>query len=209
MIESSSNVQLIVNPRIKGYSATRSRKLIGDCSSYDLSELLPESVAEYYKNGKMMSLSVLDHFICLFFSLSEPQNFDGIYEMNFDLASKIKIVSSKVNTAEELVCAVSDKRYTKARVRRAVISAILGLKNSDVRSKAPYTAVLGASAKGREYINSLNSEIPVITRKSELKKGSSAMNAFELSLKADRLYERLAHENGVEILKKPYIIGEN
>ena len=209
LIERSSKSKLIVNPRVKGYSATRSREVIGERSVDDYTRLLPEHVAHYYKSGKMMDFSVLDSFISLYFFLSDPKSFENVYEMNFDLASKIKAASSKVHTAEELVCAVSDKRYTKARVRRAILSSILGLNNSEICPKVPYTAVLGASSKGREYIGSLNSTIPVITRKAELQRGTAEMKAFELSQKADRLFERLAIENGVEILKKPYVIGEN
>ncbi|MFV0401559.1 MAG: nucleotidyltransferase family protein [Oscillospiraceae bacterium] len=58
-------------------------------------------------------------------------------------------------TLEDVYDGVKTKRYTHSRVRRLVLSAFLGLTESDVTAPPPYIRVLGFNRRGRELLSEM------------------------------------------------------
>lgn len=72
----------------------------------------------------------------------------------------------KADTLEGLYQMVKTKRYAHARIRRMVLWAALGLKESDRPAKVPYLRVLGANERGREVLRAIPEDVTVITKPS-------------------------------------------
>lgn len=91
---------------------------------------------------------------------------DDVYSAPEDLVKKLLSLSVKVNSVDELVSACTDKIYTSARVRRALISLIFGITGARMREMPSYTCVLAADDIGREILkNAKNqSNIDIITK---------------------------------------------
>ena len=53
--------------------------------------------------------------------------------------------------------AVKTKRFTHARVRQAVVSAVLGIKKADLARENPYLRVLGFNDRGQELLHEMRS----------------------------------------------------
>lgn len=110
------------------------------------------------------------------------------------LENRIKALSKDNRTLTELIEKVSTKRYTMARVRRILISNLLGITGDLVKDalKSPlYAKVLAVNNNSKEVIATLkeNSKIPIITRKSdagELKK--TALKCYEIDAIASDVY---------------------
>lgn len=103
------------------------------------------------------------------------------------LFSAIKVATS----LEELYNTLKVKRYTHARIRRLVISAVLGADSSLFMKKPPYIRVLGFNKVGEKIIKNCaeNSQIPIIMRAKEIENlGSSAQKVFSLECTATDLY---------------------
>ena len=100
------------------------------------------------------------------------------------------------------------KRYPEARIRRMVMSAFLGIMAGTAKAELPnlYARVLAVNNKGRDIINMISKDIPVITKPAH-GKGSSL---FELEARATDLYV-LGYPNasqrigGSEWTRSPYI----
>ena len=110
------------------------------------------------------------------------------------LENRIKALSKDSLTVEELVNKVTTKRYTSSRIRRILISNLLGitenLKN-ECLSKPLYAKILAVNSQSKDLISLLssNSSIPILTRKSDseqLKK--TAKKCFEIDCLAQDLY---------------------
>lgn len=69
-------------------------------------------------------------------------------------------------TLEQVFDGAKSKRYAHARIRRMVLWAALGLRESDRPAAPPYLRVLGANERGRAVLRSIPGEIPVITKPS-------------------------------------------
>ena len=79
----------------------------------------------------------------------------------------IKSAAHSCNTVDELLSIINTKRYTKTRLQRILLYAILGITKKDMQismNTKPYIRVLGFNDKGRELI----SEISKHNRKLEI-----------------------------------------
>lgn len=72
----------------------------------------------------------------------------------------------KAETLEQVYDLTKTKRYAHARIRRMVLWACLGLKESDRPAQVPYLRVLGANERGRGVLRSIPEDVTVITKPS-------------------------------------------
>ena len=84
------------------------------------------------------------------------------------------------------------KKYTKARIRRAIWNTFFGVTSSDVRALPAYTQVLAMDSIGRAVLREIKrrSDFPVITKPASYKEHSDeVIRQYELSLRADSVYQ--------------------
>lgn len=72
----------------------------------------------------------------------------------------------KADTLEQVYDLTKTKRYAHARIRRMVLWAALGLKESDRPDSVPYLRVLGANERGRAVLKAIPEGVTVITKPS-------------------------------------------
>lgn len=109
--------------------------------------------------------------------LSYP-NLQEIYQVNEELAQRLLQTIDRVNSVEELVAAVSTKRFTKARVRRVLTYILVGAKETSLPESLH---VLGFSERGRQHLALLKKQIKLVTRI-----GAEPWDV--LTQKADKIY---------------------
>ncbi|MBQ6427660.1 MAG: nucleotidyltransferase family protein, partial [Oscillospiraceae bacterium] len=93
-------------------------------------------------------------------------------------------------TLEEICAEAKTKRFTLSRVRRAVMCAVLHIREEDRLGRPPYARVLAMNRKGRELLSETGdtAEIPVLTQpKSVFHLGKDAEHIFELGSAAHDL----------------------
>ncbi len=91
------------------------------------------------------------------------------------LENRLKALSKENLTVEGLIEKVTTKRYPSSRIRRILISNLLGITESlknDCLCSPLYAKILAAASESKELISllSLKSSIPLITRKSDEEK---------------------------------------
>lgn len=126
---------------------------------------------------------------------SGPGELSRIFSVGEGLENRLKGQIRRCSSLEELVEAVSSKRYPKTRISRILCQAAVGLEAFDDEY---YARVLAASEKGTGLLKQLkkNAEIPVITNINKLEKKPSllsydilASDLYNLVIGAD-LYQR-------------------
>lgn len=65
---------------------------------------------------------------------------------------KLMHACRKESSLEDILTAVKTKRYTRTRLDRMVMCAFLGISESQLQEKAPYTRILGFNNRGREIL---------------------------------------------------------
>ncbi|MBQ7385871.1 MAG: nucleotidyltransferase family protein [Ruminococcus sp.] len=93
------------------------------------------------------------------------EDFENLPDISEGLHNRIYAAVKKCNSLEELLSAVKTKRYTHARLRRIITSAVLGITKDLQNTPIPYLRILGMSEKGKEALSQISKKscLPVVT----------------------------------------------
>ena len=100
-------------------------------------------------------------------------------------------MSAEATSISMLTALAETKKYTKARIRRAIWNTYFGVTSSVVRSLPAYTQVLAMDSIGRGLLKAIKktSDFPVITKPSSYKELSNdVVKQKELSNRVDSVY---------------------
>ena len=84
------------------------------------------------------------------------------------------------------------KKYPDARIRRGVLSALLRVKEEDLRTPVAYVRLLAANETGRAFLafSRKTSDLCVVTRQTDLPATPEAARQFELESASAALYSK-------------------
>lgn len=93
-------------------------------------------------------------------------DFAALPDSGEGLALRLREAARKAVTLEQVYDLTKTKRYAHARIRRMVLWAALGLRESDRPAEVPYLRVLAANDRGRAVLRAIPEEVTVITKPS-------------------------------------------
>ena len=175
-------------------SATAIRRAIsrGECVLDYLPEEIRAQVSEALTAGLIPAdENKLSPAILSYFSLN-CQKASKIMDAEGGLYNRIRKMSLDATDITSLCELSKTKKYTTARIRRAMWYSFFGVTSSDVRSAPAYTTHLAADKIGLEALKQIKkvSGYPVITKPSSTDGLSdAALLQRELSVRADLLYQ--------------------
>ena len=145
-------------------------------SDQDFLERFMPSVALFEQASKV---SWEDYFPLLRYQILSNPDLTTIYQVNQEMAARIKEAIKTAQSVEELVEAVATKRYTKARVRRLLTYILVQARENDLPEDIH---VLGFTEKGRQHLKSLKEQVHLVSRI-----GKEPWDA--MTQKADQIYQ--------------------
>lgn len=165
------------HPQYPSASFMRERILTGE---------LPAENPACLKYGERGALAVLR-------SMGEEE-FAALPDCGEGLSHRIYRAVRQGRTLEEVYDLAKTKRYTHARIRRAVLWGALGMRKDDRPDRPPYIRVLGANARGREVLRAMKKRaaLPVITKPAHGK----GIPLMELEARCTDLYQLCRREPG-------------
>ena len=128
-----------------------------------------------------------DYYPLLRYQILSNLDLTTIYQVNQEMAVRIKDAIKTVQSIEELVEAVATKRYTKARVRRLLTYILVQARESEFPEAIH---ILGFTEKGRQHLKSLKDQVHLVSRI-----GKEPWDA--MTQKADQIYQ-LGHPSIAE-----------
>ena len=123
---------------------------------------------------------------------------------------RLRSCALKAKDMDELITLVSTKRYTNARIRRAIWNSYFGITSSDVRQLPCYTQVLAMDERGRKKLKEMkkSSTISILTKPADyVFLPSDAKSQAEASNRADLIFSltKPTFSSGAEFLRStPY-----
>jgi predicted nucleotidyltransferase len=185
----------LINPMtdFQSASAIRDELSAGNISALDY---VPENARDIYlkaiSDGKMPSdLSRLDTAVISSFRLNSPIADVDIHDAQGGLYNRLCDISAEATSISMLTAEAETKKYTRARIRRAIWNTYFGVTSSDVRGFPAYTQVLAMDDIGRALLKAIKktSDFPVITKPSSYKDfDDTVVRQKELSGRADAVY---------------------
>ena len=127
-------------------------------SDQDFLERFMPSVALFEQASKV---SWDDYFPLLRYQILSNPDLTTIYQVNQEMAVRIKGAIKIAQSVEDLVEAVATKRYTKARVRRLLTYILVQARESDLPEGIH---VLGFTENGRQHLKSLKVQVNLVSR---------------------------------------------
>lgn len=163
-----TNVHDGKRPNGKYASASLIRDMI--MSGRNADYFIPSECADIFKNSGMADRKILNNIIIYTirrFGREYLCNINGVSE---GIENRIYKIACRKDDFDAIAENVSTKRYSKARIRRILISAILGLENTALKNPR-YIRVLAMNKKGAEILSVMkkNARIPIITKAADYK----------------------------------------
>jgi predicted nucleotidyltransferase len=141
--------------------------------------------------------------------MTDAKVLSSYYGMNGGVAGLIKANAENASSLDGLISACVNKSYTAARIRRAILSSVLGVKAEVAKGRPLFTNLLAANSKGRVYLNKVRktASVGIVTKAADgLDLPEKAREQFEISIRADRLMALCRKEAASEVFKRnPYI----
>jgi len=150
----------------------------------DFLELFMPSVTLFEQTSKV---SWDNYFSLLRYQILSNPDLTSIYQVNQEMAVRIREAIKTAQTIEDLVEAVATKRYTKARVRRLITYILVQARESDLPEAIH---VLGFTEKGRQHLKALKEQVNLVSRI-----GKEPWD--DITQKADQIYQ-LGHPSIAE-----------
>lgn len=102
-----------------------------------------------------------DYFPYLRYQIVTCPDLTDFYQVNQELAVRIREALKSSETIEELVEQVATKRYTKARIRRLLTYILVGARQEELPSGIH---ILGFSEQGRQHLSKLKGKVELVSR---------------------------------------------
>ncbi len=174
----------------------------------------PEETVLALKNadraGKLFACLQNAEKVVLYALRNVPSDSADLYaECGGGLGRRIINIASEATSLDDLYSKLSTKRYTNARIRRAVISLLTGATEEDETALPQFTCLLAANPIGLAIIK--KSAFPVISTPSDIRELDHT-RMTELYINAEKLAS-LCYKNTFPeyecFTRKPTIIGKN
>ncbi len=193
--------------REEGYSASRSRKIIYE--NGDLTEMLPDSAISVFERTVPTDTTAYEAIALHTIRMSDAEALSSYYGMNGGVSGLIKANAENVSSLDGLISSCVNKSYTAARIRRAILSSVLGVKAETLKKRPMFTTLLAANEKGKEYLRKIKktASVDIVTKPADgLSISAPAKEQFEISLRADKLMALCRKEAASGVFKRnPYI----
>lgn len=171
-------------------SATHLRELILKGKLEDAEKYMPkvafEVLKEEFTSGRIADINTLEKVILGTLRTTSSEEYKALPDISEGIENRLfgaARISSNINQLMELT---STKRYTNARLRRLVLSALLKEKANEIPENPPYIRVLGCNERGLLALQKARetTQIPIIMRPTSLKDNP----CFEFESKATDIY---------------------
>ncbi|MBQ4071696.1 MAG: nucleotidyltransferase family protein [Clostridia bacterium] len=176
-------------------SATAIRKLILE-DIHSAEEYVPKAAFDVYLDSYNKRLlptvqDKLDAAVISSFRLSSPKADVDIHDAAGGLYNRLVSKSREATSIPSLIELCATKKYTKARIKRAIWYSYFGVTSSDVRPEPEYTQVLAMDIIGQELLKKIKKtgKITLITKPSDIPAKDAVVRQKLLCDKADEVYQ--------------------
>ena len=160
-------------------------------------EFLPEEtkslLISLHNNGEIPTdVARLSTAIIAYLRLNPPSQNEEIYDAGDGLYNRLYNESFKANDISTLLLHTETKKFTKARIRRALLNVFFGVTSSDVKTLPKYTQILAMDNVGMQILKKTRKtrDIRILTKPSDFKDFNECeLRQKILSDKADAIFE--------------------
>ena len=148
-----------------GYHSSDKEVSFASATSLRLHKQDSDFVDKFMPDSKLFQTSPQvswdNYFQLLVYQILTNPNLTSVFQVNEEIASRLKAAIREISSVEELVDKVATKRYTKARVRRILTYILVGAVDNSLPESIH---VLGFSQKGQSHLKSVKKSVDIVAR---------------------------------------------
>ena len=152
--------------------------------------LWAEAISNSMKNGEIASLSRLERVLLYKLRSTSADEIAEISDVGQGLENRI-YGARMSGSLDELLFTVKTKRYTMARIRRIMLSLLIGITKDDMKKLPPYGRILAFNERGKEILAKAKNmtAIPYASSIARLSQLNEIAERFaELEIRASDVY---------------------
>ena len=136
-------------------------------------------------NGDVITdIKLLERALLMHFRLCEPREISCYAEADGGIAERICSAARESTDLDSFFEAIKTKRYTDAKLSRAILFSLTRVKRELLVSSPEYTRLLAVNNNGRELLSSVkknctDNRIPVVTKPADVPRNSAQFKAEE------------------------------
>ena len=111
-----------------------------------------------------MSIDRLETAVLARLRTMSPDDMAALPDISEGLENRLFKAVQEQTGMNGIIDAVKSKRYTHARIRRIVLSALLGIDKTVYGINPQYIRILGMNERGREILSAASPALPIIAR---------------------------------------------
>ncbi len=149
-----------------------------------------DEVAKAVRNGETADINRLERVILYKLRTASVKEIANLHDVGQGLEHRI-YGARMAGSLEELLFTVKTKRYTMARIRRILLSLLIGINKQDMTHLPPYGRILAINERGREILAAAKGKatLPYATSIAKLSQKNSTSRRFaELEIRASDIY---------------------
>lgn len=149
-----------------------------------------EAVGNAIRKGETASLSRLERVLLYKLRSTTVEEIASISDVGQGLEHRI-YGARMAGSLDELLFTVKTKRYTMARIRRIMLSLLIGITKNDMKQLPPYGRILAFNERGKEILARAknHAQIPYASSIAKLSQLSETAERFaELEIRASDVY---------------------
>lgn len=140
--------------------------------------IVNDAILEYFLQQKNINPKFLEKLILYKLHEMDEKSFETLPEISQGLDNRIFSMVKNCLSVENLLSNVKTKRFTMAKIRRVILSAVLGLTKTTTSKMPPYGRILALNNKGCELLRQSNPKFPLNTSLKKLSLTDSLSKEF-------------------------------
>ncbi len=151
----------------------------------DTDKYIPEEIQDVFakklENGEFSDMWLLSRAILMYFRLADPDRLSYFAEAGGGVANRICALARESADAESFFEALKTKRYTDAKLRRAMLFCMTDVTDKLLAAMPEYVTLLAANERGRETLSSLRKAqtLNIVTKPADAPKDSEQFRVSE------------------------------
>ncbi len=197
-------------------TAHDSNELIGsiDCASsirkriydndFEFLDFIPDNIKDIIINEINLckapaSIKIAERTFLYKLRLMNLYEISNLPDISEGMENRIFNAIKKSTSIDDIYFNIKTKRYTLSRIRRIILSAILGIDSSYTQNDVPYIKVLGFNKNGKEILKHAKkrSKLKILTKRSDIDgMDIKAKNLYELECRCTDIYNLMLPKTG-------------
>ncbi len=140
----------------------RGEESASSVSPWDWRSAVPSCLIDLYENAPLHSWQAGERAALAILRTLPDAVFQELPFGSEGLWSKLMKNCRRCASTEEIIQATLSKRYTRTRVQRMLLCALLALSREDLERPAPYVRILGFTEGGRSLLRRMKARFPLV-----------------------------------------------